>query len=180
MFFETKNNNMLCLFASDEFALITLNKRGFKMKCPFCLSTDTKVLDKRDSGEGVSTRRRRECLNPKCEKRFTTYERIENLNIVVVKKDNSREAFNRDKIEKGMLKACEKRPVSLEAFEKAVDEIEAKILSSTQKEVNSELIGELVMRKLKRLDKVAYIRFASVYRDFADLKSFEEELKLVK
>ena len=115
-------------------------------------------------------------MNSKCGKRFTTYERVENLNLVVVKKDGTREAFDRQKIVKGMLRACEKTPVSADAVETAVNEIEAKILSSPEKEINSQMIGELVMRKLKRLDKVAYIRFASVYREFADLETFEAEL----
>jgi len=144
------------------------------MKCPYCLSEDNKVIDKRESEEGISTRRRRECL--KCKKRFTTYERVENIDIVVVKKDGTRQQFDRQKVKSGIVRACEKRPVNVEKIEQVVNEIEAKIFSSQSKEVNSKKIGELIMRKLKGLDKVAYIRFASVYREFADLESFEEEL----
>ncbi|MBI3034581.1 transcriptional repressor NrdR [Candidatus Woesearchaeota archaeon] len=149
------------------------------MKCPYCGNAETKVTDKRDDdGVGV-TRRRRECL--KCEKRFTTYERVENIDIVVVKKDGRREQFDRAKLLTGFQKACEKRPVSMEDVEKKVDEIEADIRKTEGKEISSKDIGELVMKKLKSLDKVAYIRFASVYREFADLESFQKELeKLIK
>lgn len=136
-------------------------------------------MDKRESEENSATRRRRECL--KCEKRFTTYERIETSNILVVKKDGKREQFDRDKLKRGMMKACEKTPVSADKIEEALNEIEAKIVANESGEVKSAELGELVMRKLKKLDKVAYIRFASVYKEFADLESFQDELKkLVK
>ena len=140
------------------------------MKCPYCFS-NTRVLDKRDT-ENV-TRRRRECL--KCHKRFTTYERIE-TNIRVLKKDERREPFDRQKLLMGIIKACEKRPVSQETIEKAVAEIEAKIRGYGP-EVPSKVIGELVMKKLKKIDKVAYIRFASVYREFEDIGDFKRTLK---
>ena len=145
------------------------------MKCPFCSQTETKVVDKRETEEDNVTRRRRECL--KCEKRFTTYERVEMSNITIVKKNEKRETFDRDKLKRGLLKACEKRPVSSEQIEIVVNEIEAELRGKDTTEIPSTVIGELVMRKLKKLDKVAYIRFASVYREFADLESFEKELK---
>jgi len=145
------------------------------MKCPYCSNGETKVTDKRDSEGGDITRRRRECL--KCKKRFTTFERIETVNLVVVKKDGKRERFDREKVFSGMLKACEKRPITRNQIETAVADIEQKLKSMSSTEIESRLIGELVMRKLKKLDKVAYIRFASVYRSFTDLESFEEELK---
>ena len=145
------------------------------MKCPYCNQEETKVVDKRESEENAVTRRRRECL--KCEKRFTTYERVETSNILVVKKDGSREQFDRNKVKKGMLKACEKRPVSAERIDAALEEIEAKLISMQGQEIKSAEIGEQVMKKLKKLDKVAYIRFASVYKEFADIESFQEEVK---
>lgn len=145
------------------------------MKCPYCSNLETKVTDKRDSETGDITRRRRECL--KCKKRFTTFERVETINLVVVKKDGKRERFDREKLFLGMLKACEKRPISKDAIDSAVNDIEQKLKSLKTTEIPSRFIGELVMRKLKKLDKVAYIRFASVYRSFTDLESFEEELK---
>ena len=149
------------------------------MKCPYCSFEESKVIDSRPTDEGERIRRRRECLN--CQKRFTTYEIIESLPIVVIKKDKSREVFNRDKLINGMLKACEKRPVSINDIEKAVDDIEAKLQNSLDREVTSDNIGELVMEKLKGLDEVAYVRFASVYRQFKDLSTFMEELnKLLK
>ena len=149
------------------------------MKCPYCSFEESKVIDSRPTDEGERIRRRRECLN--CQKRFTTYEIIESLPIVVIKKDKSREVFNRDKLINGMLKACEKRPVSINDIEKAVDDIESKLQNSLDREVTSDNIGELVMEKLKGLDEVAYVRFASVYRQFKDLSTFMEELnKLLK
>ena len=144
------------------------------MKCPYCSFEESKVIDSRPTDEGERIRRRRECLN--CQKRFTTYEVIESLPIVVIKKDKSREVFNRDKLINGMLKACEKRPVSINDIEKAVDDIEFKLQNSLDREVTSDTIGELVMDKLKGLDEVAYVRFASVYRQFKDLSTFMEEL----
>ncbi len=149
------------------------------MKCPFCSYEESKVIDSRPTDEGERIRRRRECL--KCQKRFTTYEIIESLPIMVIKKDKSREIFSRDKLISGMLRACEKRPVSINDIEKAVDDIETKLQNSLDSEVTSERIGELVMDKLKGLDEVAYVRFASVYRQFKDISTFMEELnKLLK
>lgn len=145
-----------------------------KMKCPYCAFEESKVIDSRPTDEGERIRRRRECLN--CQKRFTTYEIIESLPIIVIKKDKSREVFNRDKLINGMLKACEKRPVSINDIEHAVDDIETKLQNSLDREVTSDAIGELVMEKLKELDEVAYVRFASVYRQFKDISTFMEEL----
>lgn len=144
------------------------------MKCPYCSYEESKVIDSRPTDEGERIRRRRECL--KCQKRFTTYEIIESLPIIVIKKDKSREVFNRDKLVSGMLRACEKRPVSINDIEKAIDEIEAMLQNSLDREVTSERIGELVMDKLKMLDEVAYVRFASVYRQFKDISTFMDEL----
>lgn len=144
------------------------------MKCPFCGYEESKVIDSRPTDEGEKIRRRRECL--KCAKRFTTYEMIENLPIIVIKRDKSREVFNREKLMNGMLRACEKRPVALETLEKAIDDIEAVIQNSLDREVSSEKIGELVMEKLSAIDEVAYVRFASVYRQFKDINTFMTEL----
>ncbi|MEW6062954.1 MAG: transcriptional regulator NrdR [Nanoarchaeota archaeon] len=146
------------------------------MKCPYCNYSDSKVIDSRES-EAV-TRRRRECLN--CKKRFTTYERIEFAPLYVIKKDGSREEFNREKLKKGIIKACEKRPIAIEKINAMIDKIEAKLKSLKSTEIKSKVIGEEVMKALQRLDKVAYIRFASVYREFADLGEFEKEIKLLK
>lgn len=144
------------------------------MKCPYCGDQDSKVVDSRHSEDGLSIRRRRECLS--CQKRFTTYETVESLPMVVIKRDNSRQAFDRNKILNGMLRACEKRPVSMAEMEAAVDEIEQSIQNSLDREVSTAQIGELVMEKLKPLDEVAYVRFASVYRQFKDINSFMREL----
>jgi transcriptional repressor NrdR len=144
------------------------------MKCPYCSYEESKVIDSRPTDEGERIRRRRECL--KCQKRFTTYEIIESLPVVVIKKDKSREVFSRDKLINGMLKACEKRPVSINDIEHAVDDIEVILQNSLDREVTSEKIGELVMDKLKGLDEVAYVRFASVYRQFKDISTFMDEL----
>ncbi|NIP40056.1 MAG: transcriptional repressor NrdR [Candidatus Aenigmarchaeota archaeon] len=144
------------------------------MRCPYCMDEELKVLDKRD-GDEKSIRRRRECL--KCGKRFTTYERIESADLIIVKKDGKRERFDRNKLKSGILKACEKRPITNERIEKILDEIETELRNEDQVEIPSKKVGQLVMKKLKRTDKVAYIRFASVYREFADLESFENELK---
>lgn len=144
------------------------------MKCPYCGDQDSKVVDSRHSDDGLSIRRRRECLT--CQKRFTTYETVESLPIIVVKKDGSRQAFNRSKILNGMVRACEKRPVSLADLEQAVSEIEQIIQNSLEREVKSETIGELVMERLKGLDEVSYVRFASVYRQFKDIDTFMAEL----
>lgn len=149
------------------------------MKCPFCASPESKVVDKRDTDGAIATRRRRECLS--CGKRYTTYERLETLPITVVKKDKTREQFDREKLIGGMLKACEKRPVSRDQVERVVDEIEAELKNAEATEIDSKLIGELAIKKLKKIDKVAYIRFASVYKDFKDIDDFAKELdKLTK
>ena len=144
------------------------------MTCPFCNHDFTRVVDKRESPNGKSTRRRRECHG--CNRRFTTFERVETLDLLVIKKDGKREAFDRLKIRSGITKACEKRPVSADDIEKIIDEIEAEIRKEASDEVSSKKIGELVSRKIKKLDEVAYIRFASVYRQFADISDFEREL----
>jgi transcriptional repressor NrdR len=144
------------------------------MKCPYCFHPKTKVIDKRNTEDLASIRRRRECLE--CEKRFTTFERIELLNISIIKKDGRRESFNRNKIIKGLLTACEKRPISRDSIEKITNYIESQLKSLDKHEIKSNRIGELIMEKLISLDKIAYIRFASVYREFEDLKSFKKEL----
>ena len=144
------------------------------MKCPYCGYEESKVIDSRPTDEGERIRRRRECL--KCAKRFTTYEMIESLPIVVIKKDKSRETFDRQKLMTGMLRACEKRPVSVETLDRAITDIETVIQNSLDREVQSDKIGELVMEKLKDIDEVAYVRFASVYRQFKDINTFMSEL----
>jgi len=149
------------------------------MKCPYCSSNDTKVLDKRETEEDLVTRRRRECL--KCQKRFTTYERVEMADVMIIKKDKSREPFSRDKLKTGILKACEKRPIETEKIDTIINEIERKIRDKIKgKEVESSFLGELVMKELKKLDKVAYIRFASVYREFKDVTDFKNEIRKVE
>ena len=145
------------------------------MRCPFC-KAETQVTDKRDSES--ETRRRRECL--KCKKRFTTYERFEVRDLRVIKKDGRRESFDPEKVKRGLIKACEKRPVSLEKIEQSVRDIENKLKNSNKKEIKSQIIGEMIMKELKKLDKVAYIRFASVYRDFKDVSDFKREIKDLK
>ena len=144
------------------------------MKCPYCSFEESKVIDSRPTDEGERIRRRRECLS--CQKRFTTYEIIESLPIIVIKKDKSREVFNRDKLLNGLLRACEKRPVSLEKLENMIDDIEVVLQNSLDREVSSDKIGELVMDKLKDVVEVAYVRFASVYRQFKDIGTFMSEL----
>lgn len=145
------------------------------MKCPYCEYHDSKVVDTRSTDEGQAIRRRRECI--KCTKRFTSYEKIEEIPIIVVKKDGNRQTFDRNKLLNGILKACEKRPVSIEVIEGLVDEIEKNIHNSMEKEITSVEIGEMVMNILKDVDEVAYVRFASVYRHFKDVNSFMDELK---
>ncbi|MCH5353004.1 MAG: transcriptional repressor NrdR [Acutalibacter sp.] len=147
------------------------------MKCPFCGYTESRVIDSRPTDEGERIRRRRECL--KCGKRFTTYEIIESVPIVVIKKDKSRETFDRNKLLNGLLRACEKRPVSVDTLEKIVDEIENLLQNSLDREVSSQRIGTYAMEKLKSVDEVAYVRFASVYRQFKDINSFMEELSKI-
>ena len=144
------------------------------MKCPFCGFEESKVIDSRPTDEGERIRRRRECV--KCSKRFTTYEVIETVPVIVVKKDKSRESFDRTKLFNGILRACEKRPVSIETIDNMVDSIEAALQNSLDREVTSVHIGEMVMDKLKETDEVAYVRFASVYRQFRDINTFMDEL----
>ncbi len=144
------------------------------MKCPFCGYEESKVIDSRPTDEGERIRRRRECTS--CLKRFTTYEIIESVPVIVVKKDKSREVFDRNKLFNGMLRACEKRPVSLDSIERSVNEIEAALQNSLDREITSVRIGEMAMDKLKDLDEVAYVRFASVYRQFKDINTFMDEL----
>jgi transcriptional repressor NrdR len=145
------------------------------MRCPFCSIDDTRVLDSRDSNEGAVIRRRREC--EACKRRFTTYERVDELNPLVIKKDGRREPFDRDKLLMGLKKACEKRPVSVEQLEAIITGIERKLQESGEKEIPSTTIGEEVMSRLPALDEVAYVRFASVYRSFRDIAEFMDELK---
>ena len=147
------------------------------MKCPYCGYEESKVIDSRPTEEGEKIRRRRECIQ--CKRRFTTYETIETLPIVVIKKDRSREVFDRNKLLSGFLRACEKRPVPLDTLERAVAEIEAVLQNSLDREVTSIKIGELAMDKLKAIDEVAYVRFASVYRQFRDINSFMDELSVL-
>ena len=149
------------------------------MKCPFCNEADTKVIDSRPADDNSSIRRRRQC--EKCGKRFTTYEKLETLPLMVIKKDESREVYERSKLEKGILHSCHKRPVYSQQIDSMVDEIETQIFNMEEKEVSSSAIGELVMKKLQEVDEVAYVRFASVYREFKDVNTFMEEIgKLLK
>ncbi len=145
------------------------------MKCPYCGSDDTRVIDSRPADDNYSIRRRRIC--DQCNKRFTTYEKVETIPLIIIKKDNNREQYDRAKIESGVLRACHKRPVSASQITQLVDEIENEISQLEDKEIPSQVIGEIVMRKLKDLDAVAYVRFASVYREFKDVDSFMDELK---
>lgn len=145
------------------------------MKCPYCGEVESKVIDSRPADDGERIRRRRECLS--CQKRFTTYEIVETVPLMVVKKDGSREAFDRQKLLNGLMRACEKRPVSFDALERAVDEIEQTLLNTMNREVTSLEIGEQAMQQLKNIDEVAYVRFASVYRQFSDINTFMDELK---
>jgi len=146
------------------------------MECPYCLHPKSKVTDKRNSPEGI--RRRRECL--KCKKRFTTYERASQHNFYIIKKDKNREKFSREKLEKGIYKAFEKRPISKQKIKKAINEIEESLRKKGKKEIKTSTIGEMVIKKIKKLDNVAYIRFASVYRDFQDIKDFKKEINELK
>ena len=147
------------------------------MICPFCGDTESKVVDSRPAEEGQTIRRRRECLS--CQKRFTTYEVMERLPLVVVKKDGSRQTFDKQKLVNGMLRACEKRPVPLADMQTVADEIETELQNSLEREIRSSVIGEMVMKSLKSLDEVAYVRFASVYRQFKDINTFMEELSKI-
>ena len=148
-----------------------------QMKCPYCGNPDTRVIDSRPAEDGSSIRRRRSCDT--CGKRFTTYEKVETIPLIVIKKDNNREQYDRGKIEKGILQACYKRPVPVEVIRKTVEQIETEIFNREEKEIPSKVIGEIVMHKLKDLDEVAYVRFASVYREFKDVNTFMEELKSI-
>ncbi len=149
------------------------------MRCLFCGHLESKVIDSRSTEEGTTIRRRRECLE--CGKRFTTYEKIETIPIIVIKKDGLRESFNREKVLNGILRACEKRPVTLKDIDSLIDDIESKLYNMLEREVTSEKIGEMVMERLQKLDDIAYVRFASVYRQFKDINSFMNELaKLIK
>ncbi len=149
------------------------------MRCLFCGHTESKVIDSRSTDDGTTIRRRRECLQ--CGKRFTTYEKIETMPIIVIKKDGTRETFNREKISNGILRACEKRPVTLNDIDRIIDDIESKLCNMLEREVSSEKIGEMVMERLQKLDDIAYVRFASVYRQFKDINSFMDELaKIIK
>ena len=147
------------------------------MKCPFCNHENTRVIDSRPAEENNSIRRRRVC--DECGKRFTTYEKVETIPLIIIKKDNNREAYDRSKIESGVLRACHKRPVSAAQITKLVDEVENEIFNHEEREIPSDIVGEILMRKLKSLDEVAYVRFASVYREFKDLNTFMDELKNV-
>ncbi len=149
------------------------------MKCPYCGVEDSKVIDSRSTEEGVAIRRRRECLN--CSKRFTTYEKVENVPIMVIKKDHTRQPFDRTKILNGLERACEKRPISMGEIENIVYEIETAIYNSLEREISTTEIGEMLIEKLRQLDQVAYVRFASVYRDFQDVETFRHEIdKILK
>ncbi|MDE7247530.1 MAG: transcriptional regulator NrdR [Lachnospiraceae bacterium] len=147
------------------------------MKCPFCGHENTRVIDSRPAEDNSSIRRRRVC--DECDKRFTTYEKVETIPLIVIKKDNNRETYDRSKIEAGVLRACHKRPISANQINKLVDEVETEVFNREEKEIPSQVIGELVMNKLKDLEAVAYVRFASVYREFKDINTFLEELKSV-
>ena len=147
------------------------------MKCPYCNHENTRVIDSRPAEDNNSIRRRRVC--DICSKRFTTYEKVETIPLIIIKKDNNREAYDRSKIEAGVLRACHKRPVGVEQINELIDAVETEIFNMREKEVSSQVIGELVMNKVKDLDAVAYVRFASVYREFKDINTFMDELKKV-
>jgi len=148
------------------------------LKCPFCGYSDSKVVDSRPTDEGSIIRRRRECSS--CKRRFTTYEKVDELPLMIIKKSGNREVFDPHKIINGLIKACEKRPVSIEALQKIADEVEKELKNTMEQEIESRVIGEMVMEKLKSLDEVAYVRFASVYRQFKDIDSYIEEIKRLK
>lgn len=164
----------LIIFNKCSILLLILELDGFFMKCPYCLYPESKVIDSRPADDGQRIRRRRECI--KCNKRFTTYEAIEGQPVIIIKRDKSRQVFDRNKLLSGMLRACEKRPVSLDTLEIAIDEIESQLQNSLEREVPSVVIGEMALEKLKNIDEIAYVRFASVYRDFKDIQSFMNEL----
>jgi transcriptional repressor NrdR len=145
------------------------------MRCPFCGHLESKVIDSRESKKGISIRRRRECLG--CDRRFTTYEKVEEIPYMIIKKDGSRQLFDRQKLLRGLLKACEKRPIPVAKFEEIVEEVESRLQERPEKEMKAAEIGALVMERLRELDKVAYVRFASVYREFRDVLEFKQELE---
>ena len=147
------------------------------MKCPYCSATDTRVIDSRPAEDGSSIRRRRCC--DECGKRFTTYEKVETIPLIVIKKDNNREQYDRSKIEGGILRACYKRPISATDIQRTIEKIETEIFSREEKEIPTSAIGEIVMEKLKELDEVAYVRFASIYREFKDVNTFMSEIKKI-
>ncbi len=147
------------------------------MKCPFCSHNESKVVDSRPTDEGQAIRRRRECIA--CAKRFTTYEKIDEIPLIVVKKNGNRESYNKNKILNGVIKACEKRPVSLQDIEELVDGIEKQLYNTMEREITTEFIGNLVIEKIKELDEIAYVRFASVYREFKDINTFMDEVKKI-
>ena len=147
------------------------------MKCPYCGEGDSKVIDSRPAEDGSFIRRRRQCNA--CEKRFTTYEKVETIPLIVIKKDNNREPYNRQKIESGVLSSCHKRPISADQIGKLVDEVETEIFNREEREISAQTIGEIVMNHLKDLDAVAYVRFASVYREFKDVNTFMDEIKKI-
>lgn len=147
------------------------------MKCPYCNQLDTRVIDSRPAEDGNSIRRRRSC--DACGKRFTTYEKVETIPLIIIKKDNNREQYNRGKIERGILRACYKRPVPTDEIQKTVERIETKVFSLEEKEIPSHIIGEIVMEELQNLDAVAYVRFASIYREFKDVNTFMDEIKKI-
>lgn len=147
------------------------------MKCPFCGADDTRVIDSRPADDNTSIRRRRQC--DKCEKRFTTYEKVEAIPLVIIKKDLTREPYDRSKIERGVFRSCHKRPISVDEMNSLVDRIETKVFNLEVKEISSSYIGELVMNELKEIDLVAYVRFASIYREFKDVSTFMDELKKI-
>lgn len=160
-----------------EIPILYLYPEDFFMKCPFCSHENTRVIDSRPADENNSIRRRRVC--DECGKRFTTYEKVETIPLIVIKKDNNRETYDRSKIEAGVLRACHKRPISAAQINQLIDSVETAVFNREEKEIASGIIGELVMNKLKDLDTVAYVRFASVYREFKDINTFMDELKKV-
>ena len=169
--------DFLCTTSSAE--RLQVNYRKFPMKCPYCNSRETEVIETRDSEDLETIRRRRACLS--CQKRFTTYERVENVHLVVIKKDGTREQFNRDKLKGGIMNAAQKTTVATDTIEKIVSEVERELRSADSIEVESKKIGQIVANKLKKIDKIAYIRFSSVFRRFVDVEDFEKEVqKLIK
>lgn len=173
---NSENFNIIILKCNDITCVIQ-SRRIFNMKCPFCGNDNTRVIDSRPANDNNSIRRRRQCDD--CKRRFTTYEKVETIPLVVIKKDNNRESYDRSKIESGVFRSCHKRPISVDQITKVVDEIETQIFNLEDKEIPSHIIGEIVMDKLKNLDPVAYVRFASVYREFKDVNTFMDELKKI-